>query len=432
MTKRGLIAALAVGLGTSLMAAPGYAADLGGDCCADLEERIAELEATTARKGNRKVSLNITGWVAEQIVWWDDGVESNTYIGGVGTTLSSNVTFTGTAAITNDLTAGYSMKIEVNPNDPFTLSQNRDDHTLTGLPEFDFGAFVLESRWFLQSKRFGTVSVGKLSPASDNAAILPQDGSGTLFPANWVLFDPIRGFELRRNGAAVGANLTWGDIANCAQIGPAGAGIGSDCTATFINGVRYDSPAFAGFSVSATWGEDDFWDVAARYSTEVGGVKISVGGSYSENKDESFVIPSATRRDVEYFQIGGYAEHLASGVWVYGAYGTEEINSTTKAIPDEDDHWYVKAGVKLKPFSIGQTIPYFEYGQHNDMLSININDATGSQIERWGIGVVQNIDAAAMSLWLAYRHLDGEIEGGALDGDLDEYEFIKAGAVIMF
>ncbi len=32
------------------------AADLGGNCCADLEERVAELEATTARKGNRKVS----------------------------------------------------------------------------------------------------------------------------------------------------------------------------------------------------------------------------------------------------------------------------------------------------------------------------------------------------------------------------------------
>ncbi|MDX2204604.1 MAG: porin, partial [Hyphomicrobiaceae bacterium] len=33
------------------------AADLGGDCCADLEERVADLEATTVRKGNRKVSL---------------------------------------------------------------------------------------------------------------------------------------------------------------------------------------------------------------------------------------------------------------------------------------------------------------------------------------------------------------------------------------
>ncbi len=35
--------------------ASAQAADLGGDCCADLEERVAELEATTARKGNRKV-----------------------------------------------------------------------------------------------------------------------------------------------------------------------------------------------------------------------------------------------------------------------------------------------------------------------------------------------------------------------------------------
>jgi hypothetical protein len=33
---------------------PIQAADLGGDCCADLEERVAELEATTASKGNSK------------------------------------------------------------------------------------------------------------------------------------------------------------------------------------------------------------------------------------------------------------------------------------------------------------------------------------------------------------------------------------------
>ena len=39
------------------------AADLAGDCCSDLEDRIAELEATAARKGNRKVSVTITGYV---------------------------------------------------------------------------------------------------------------------------------------------------------------------------------------------------------------------------------------------------------------------------------------------------------------------------------------------------------------------------------
>ncbi len=55
------------------------AADLGGNCCADLEERIAELEATTVRKGNRKVSLTLSGQVSQSLMCWDDGAEANTY-----------------------------------------------------------------------------------------------------------------------------------------------------------------------------------------------------------------------------------------------------------------------------------------------------------------------------------------------------------------
>ena len=51
---------------------PAQAADLGGDCCADLEERVADLEATTARKGNRKVSLKIYGQVNRAMMWLDD------------------------------------------------------------------------------------------------------------------------------------------------------------------------------------------------------------------------------------------------------------------------------------------------------------------------------------------------------------------------
>jgi len=45
-------------------AKPAHAADLGGDCCADLEERVAELEATTVRKGNKKVSVTL--WSGQQ------------------------------------------------------------------------------------------------------------------------------------------------------------------------------------------------------------------------------------------------------------------------------------------------------------------------------------------------------------------------------
>ena len=77
MNKYSLSALAAAGLLAGSFATGANAADLGGNCYADLEERIAELEATTARKGNRKVSLTISGWVAEQVTFWDDGVEDN-------------------------------------------------------------------------------------------------------------------------------------------------------------------------------------------------------------------------------------------------------------------------------------------------------------------------------------------------------------------
>ena len=74
------IAALTCVMGATVFGAkPAKAADLGGDCCADLEERVADLEATTVRKGNKKVSVQIYGKVNYATMWWDDGGEQNVY-----------------------------------------------------------------------------------------------------------------------------------------------------------------------------------------------------------------------------------------------------------------------------------------------------------------------------------------------------------------
>src|SRR5215471_7549850 len=86
-------AVLVLGMGSSL------AADLGGDCCADLEERVAELEATTARKGNRKVNLTISGHVNRLILFWDDGKRNNVYPGIDNTNSSTRIQFAGDAKI---------------------------------------------------------------------------------------------------------------------------------------------------------------------------------------------------------------------------------------------------------------------------------------------------------------------------------------------
>src|SRR5690606_10530605 len=102
-----------------LIAAPALAADLngvGGNCCADLEERVAELEATTARKDNRKVSLTVYGQVNYAIL----DVNVDTPWEGVGfsdTTITNNsnaqsrVGFKGSANINADWSAGFVVEL---------------------------------------------------------------------------------------------------------------------------------------------------------------------------------------------------------------------------------------------------------------------------------------------------------------------------------
>src|SRR6476661_3677045 len=89
------------------------AADLGGDCCADLEERVAELEATTARKGNRKMGLTITGQVHRTVLWYDDGYSTKTYYGLDSTNSSSRFVFNGSARVTPKVTMGFEIMIEI-------------------------------------------------------------------------------------------------------------------------------------------------------------------------------------------------------------------------------------------------------------------------------------------------------------------------------
>ncbi len=169
------------------------AADLGGDCCADLEERIAELEATTVRKGNRKVSLTISGYIAQEITVWDDGQESNTYIHGLGPTQASHIKLGGQAIIAPGWTAGYLLRIQDLTGNAFSggtagVSQStstRNDNLNTQM-----------SYWYVQSKELGKVSVGRLAHAAKSAGMF-TDLSGTQIIDNYTFLDGFPNFRLR-------------------------------------------------------------------------------------------------------------------------------------------------------------------------------------------------------------------------------------------
>lgn len=407
-----------------LAPSPSAAADLGGDCCADLEERVAELEATTARKGNRKVSLTITGYVAKQIMFWSDGVERNAYVTDMGPTQATNFRFTGEAAIAPGWKAGYMIRIQDLTDNPMGSNQDRDST--------DQGLNVQMSNWYIASKDYGKVSVGRNALAAKSAAMF-TDLSGTQVIANYVLFDG-GGFFLRSNGAYLPGKITWGDVGYCySQQRP----WGGDCDGIVMNGVRYDSPTLAGFSMSASYGEDDDWEVAGRYTGEVSGFKLAFGLGYSVNTDENTQPPAiSSSKDSQFFQAGGYAEHLATGLFLHGAYGEEDNSGklTTGGFKEPNSHqWYVKGGIRRQWLPLGHTVIYGEYGQYLDQLgpAALAAGATSSEFTRWGFGAVQEIDSASMSLWIKYREHQAEITGIA-PGGIDDFRYVSTGAMINF
>ncbi|HVX37456.1 MAG TPA: porin, partial [Hyphomicrobium sp.] len=135
-------------------ALPATAADLGGDCCADLEERIAELEATAARKGNRRVSLTVGGWVSEEIAFWDDGTERRAYV-GTNPVEQSRVRFVGEAKIDKENSAGYLLELGVFGGNGGKWDQNTPDGSNPN------SVAVRKSSWFLMNKQLGKLTVGQ-------------------------------------------------------------------------------------------------------------------------------------------------------------------------------------------------------------------------------------------------------------------------------
>ena len=80
-------------------------------CCDDLEERIAELEATTVRSGSSKLSFRLYGQVNRALLLWKDGFDSSDHVVDNHTS-SSRFGFFGQATIKPGVTAGYRLEIE--------------------------------------------------------------------------------------------------------------------------------------------------------------------------------------------------------------------------------------------------------------------------------------------------------------------------------
>jgi hypothetical protein len=423
-------AALLAAVGLMAGGVAAQAADLGGNCCADLEERVAELEATAARKGNRKVSLTVYGQVNWAIMHWDDGDERNTYIVDNNNS-RSRFGFRGEAKIDADWSAGYLIEIGVRRNDSNNVTQS-DARTGTGLD-------IRHEALYLDSKRLGRVWLGWTSSATDG---ITEINLGATAASG---FD--RSAYLGNFNANTGFGLTWNQMASRAD-----QNWSSDDARREL--IRYVSPTIAGFTASASWGGDDFWDVALRYAGEFNSIRVAAGVGYNKTTqvdDANYsggagtglngCVKVGNTIDCSHFGVSASVMHVPTGLFVSGAYSQTKDNNVPAGYDDTDDAWYVMAGIQRKWFSLGNTTIYGEYGDYNkgafqDSVS---NTFLGSNVKMWTIGINQTIDAAAMDLYLFYSRYTGDATQEVCDfwcfgykQSAEDLQMIVAGGVIRF
>lgn len=370
------------------------AADLGGDCCADLEERIAELEATVARKGNRKVSLTVSGEINKAIYWYDAkdlGLGSNAAVIENGAS-ESRITLQGEAEIRPGLKAGYVLQLGqgetgvhadlLAPGLGLGIQTNNDFYTR-------------QSFAYIGSKEYGTVSFGLQSMATDDLS--QQNVANTGVSSKRMTWQPIGGIAV--------------------SIGPV------DLLSLHIepfNGrkadsVKYTSPTISGFSVSAAWDAgDDSWDVALKYAFLGNGFDVVAAVGYYDDKTNDIVEQIGLPIDISSttLTVNAGVKHVGSGLFAQGTWARLDIDAPGFGV--DTDSWHVQAGIERKWLDIGETTLFAEYSDWSDL-----------ELTFYGVGITQNLGGEVDVYALARRY---EIDLGP-GGEIDS---VMGGARIKF
>ena len=442
-----VLRSIAAGL-LGFVASGALAADLGSNCCVDLEQRVAELEEMSARKGNRKVSLTISGLATWPIMVWDDGKQRDAYVVS-NEVKRPRLRFSGEAKIDADWSAGIALEIGPNPS-PFAPMDQFDYDPSSDLTE------IRHANWFVKNTNFGQITVGHASQATDSATeVTLANTTSIMSPGLPILLGYFtRGWFMRRDDGTL-SGMRFGDFLFKGRNDVLGEG-------HRWNIVRYDTPAIGGFTLSGSWGEDDAKDAAIRYSGAAAGFKFAAAagiGEWTDGAGQRGCAKAATGPDLKCWEVGGSASimHEASGIFVNAAagYGQDEVVRTlyggVPGIDDDEAFYYAVAGIEQKWLSVGKTTLFGQYWHKDVAAGINFRSGqldaaplganarlSGADVSIYGLSINQTL-AEGVDFYASINRTETEVRtsvNGAAAGSavtqIEPFTFLLAGLAVRF
>jgi predicted porin len=353
--------AVVIAVGVWFYGIPAHAADLGaGASDAGLEDRIAELEATTARKGNKKVSLKVTGQINKALFYFDGPGFSDTKV-IEGSQSESRFALTGEAVVRPGWSFGYTMEIGQGKTGIFAdipsgidLGTNNDIYTRQS---FVFG-----------TTPFGTVSIGLQSMATDDFTTMTI--ANTDASSKRLTIQPV---------GVVGISIFGNPILEI-ELEP--------FNGEKADSVKYTTREWEGFKASVAWANDDSWDAAVAFGREMQGFRIMAGVGYAKDKHDDLLGLGFLPVESETIVANAGARHIASGLFVQGSYGSLKVGD------EKTDAYHIQAGIEQKWTALGATTVYGEYADWQDI-----------DLAFYGLGINQNV-IEAVDVYLLGRRYD--------------------------
>ena len=246
-------------------------------------------------------------------------------------------------------------------------------------------------RWFevAYDADFGTFSLGQGATAANGTAGL--DDSFTFIAGAADATDGFASFRFRD---------TAGDLTKV-TVGQVNSSL--DPSRRFR--LRYDTPVFNGVMLSASYGqnvlvsadENDYWEVAARWTGDVGELSVRSAIGYL------WIEPPA----------GGTTERLSGSFSV--VHERTGLNFALSAGSEDGgpNYYWMRAGWQTDALAAGTTSLSVDHYDGSDFLS------DGAKTENWGVYAVQDIDALSMNIYAGWREFTYSDRSGTGYQDAD-------------
>ena len=353
------------------------------------DKTITEPQVTTVRTGNPKANLKLYGHVNKAVLFIDDGDETNTYLVDNDNS-STRVGLSGSIKPNDHFELGTLIEVEYQTNPSNLVNRNNKR-----ISDADFEKRHLDL--YLDTNRFGKLSLGWGSAASENAAEVDLSGTSVV---GYSSIPDMAGGQLFYNEAT-------DSLSNTAIRNVFGNwdGLGRD------ERIRYDTPVFKGFIGSTSYVTDGGGDLALRYNAKIATFKLAAAAAYAD--------PGSTSDTIDNQLAGSLSLLHDSGFNGTFALGTRNHKQSGR---DDGYFYYAKFGYRANWCPLGITSMSADYGRFSD---INID---GDDADAIGLQMVQDLADWGSEIYLGYRFHKLDRKGE----DYDDINAVMTGMRVKF